>query len=109
MNTNVEYKRPGRNRYCEYQSVTFINQNNVVGHIKISIVWFRSLGWSYFIELECWNIAHFILEHSNNKNIWKRRRELSLCAAAAEHEASEMLKSHGVIGLIFNPYILPQK
>lgn len=108
MNTAVKYKRPGRNRYGEYQSLTFIQQDEIVGHIKISLVWFNGLGWYYSVELEGWNNRVIIMEYSKNKDIWKRGKELPLCAQAAEDEARTMCEAHGLIGLNFMPYVLPR-
>ncbi len=113
MNTAVEYKRPGRNRYGEYRSTTFITSNGIAGNIKISLVWFNSLGWYYAIELSGWKIQRpmptaIILEHSNDRRIWRKGKELSLCAEAAEAEATRMCEAHGIIGLTFEPYILPR-
>lgn len=116
MNTTVEYKlhRP-TGRYGEYRSTTRINHNGITGYIKISLVWFVGLGWYYAIELQGWagpwveGPGTFILNYSNDKRIWKKGKELSLCAQAAEIEATEMCEVYEITGLKFEPYILPRK
>lgn len=113
MNTTVEYKRPShRTKHGEYESKTFINQNDVVGHITIALVWFNGLGWYYAIDLEAWgkSIAgrRIILDYLNSKDMWRRGKDLTLCAQAAEKAAEELCKKHGIISLNFSPYVLPR-
>lgn len=111
MNTAVEYKRPGRNRYGHYKSVTHINQNGVVGHITIDLVWFNGLGWYYAVDLHGWReqTPRVVMSFSKNKAIWRHGKELPLCAQAAESEARSMCEKYGIIELSFQPYVLPRK
>lgn len=115
MNTQVTFRRPShRNRYGEYQSKTLINCNGINGNIKISLVWFNSLGWYYTVELTGWKRqpplpTKLIQDYSNDQRIWRKGKELSLCAKAAEEKATEMLAVHEITGVEFEPYILPRK
>lgn len=116
MNTAVEYKRPShRNRYGQYKSITQFQYNEIVGNIKIFLVWFNGLGWYYSVELQAtWWLGNElqpmknILDFSKNTSMWKLGKQLPLCAQAAEDEARNMLEKYGVAGLNFMPYdILP--
>jgi hypothetical protein len=112
MNTQVEYKRPGRNRWGRYKSTTLFNQNGITGHIYIDLTWFNRLGWYYSVELTGWDHkvksgpGMIILEYSKDKTMWRRGKELPLCAEAAEVEATKMCEAHGIVGLKFEPYVL---
>lgn len=112
MNTDVEYKRPShRTMHGEYRSVTHINQNGIVGHIEISLVWFNGLGWYYAINLQAWggyDKPKIILDHLSSKNMWKHGKDVTLCSQAAEIAAKELCKKHGITAPNFSPYILPQ-
>ena len=114
MNTKVKYKRPGRNRWGEYKSQTFIHQNDITGHIYIYLVWFNGLGWYYSVELTGWNHkvksgpGMVILDYSKGRMMWRHGKELPLCARAAEEEATKMCEAHGIIGLKFEPYTIKE-
>lgn len=115
MNTTVKYKRPSHlNKYGEYKSITNINQNDIVGHIEISLVWFNSLGWYSAINLIGWkrlknDLNSIVYNFAQSKKMWRHGKELSLCAEAAEAEAKEICNRYGITELEFAPYILPRQ
>ena len=109
MNTVVEYRRPSiRTAYGQYVSNSIWKLPGWWHfRVKISLVWFNSLGWYFIVEIDGLREKDSVIVHGpESRKTWPKGQERDACSFAAEEEAKKMCADLGVTVDKFEPFVL---